>query len=68
MSSSVGERRRIAGVVEGVGAGAALCGWAETNVLREMDLSDEENDGIESGCAFGAMNREWKMRRRQGRA
>jgi hypothetical protein len=34
MSSTVGERRRIAGVAGGVGAGAALRGCVETKVLR----------------------------------
>jgi hypothetical protein len=56
MSSIVGEWRRTAGVVEGVGAGEALCGCAETNGLRVMDLSDDDDDGNESEYAFGAMN------------
>jgi hypothetical protein len=58
MSSTVGERRRTAGVVEGVGAGEALCGCAETNGLRVVDLSDDDDDddGNESEYAFGAMN------------
>jgi len=54
MSSTVGERRRTAGVVEDVGAGEALCGCAETNGLRVVDLSDDDDDG--NVYAFGAMN------------
>ena len=52
MSSTVGERRRTAGVVEGVGAGVALCGCAETKCLREV----EDDDGNESESAFGVTN------------
>jgi len=39
MSSTVGERRKIAGVADGDGTGAALRGSVEANVL-ERDLSD----------------------------
>jgi hypothetical protein len=38
MSSTVGERRRTAWVAVGVGAGAALRGRVETNVLRGGNL------------------------------
>ena len=56
MSSTVGEWRRTAGVVEGIGAGEALCGCAETKGLRVMDLSDEDDGGNESEYVFGVMN------------
>lgn len=41
MSSTVGQRRKIAGVAS-VGEGAALRGCVETKVLREKGLSDKD--------------------------
>lgn len=60
MSSAVGERRRRAWVAVGVGAGAALCGRVDTNVLRRGNLS-KCGTGHEIGVAKWATSR-----RRQG--
>ena len=40
ISSAVGERRRTAGVADGVGAGAAPRGRVEANILRCGNVSN----------------------------
>jgi hypothetical protein len=61
ISSDVGERRRTAWVAVGVGAGAALRGRVEVNVLRWGNLSKWR-----AGHEFGEAK--WAKSRRRQRA